>query len=598
MSKYFCNPLNVSYRYQFVRDPMNNRITAAREAADPSLIYFKGKYYIFASMTLEVWESTDLVTWIPHRLPDNLPLYDYAPDVTAAGEYVYFCASKSSEICNYYRTKDVINGPYEEIKGSFEFWDPNLFLDDDGRLYFYWGCGSMTPIWGTELDPETLHPLGQKAELISGDAFKKGYERIGKNHSLLPLSDGEIEEKYQEFLREKGVKKEQIPPEAETAIKGLFAQKPFIEGAWMNKYQGKYYLQYACPGTEYNVYGDGVYVSENPLGPFRPARNNPYSYKPGGFCPGAGHGSTIWDQNKNLWHTATMSISVNHKFERRIGLWPAGFDEEGEMFCNQRYGDWPYEVSGCHTDPWKDPAWFLMSYKKPVSTSSFVKGNEAEKVTDENIQTWWMAAERDGQWLEMDLEKVSDVRAIQVNFAEDIQNIPVPESKLGLKTDRYIEENILPLRWKLKGSRDGNEYFMIEDKSCSMDCLPHDLIVRENGVSVRYLRLEFIEMPYRQRPCISGLRVFGIGTGDKPDKPTFTAKRISDLDMEVVIEGKAAAGYNILWGHDKDKLYHSYMTFDNIQKAGALVKGQEYFIRVDAFNENGITKGDVVPLEK
>lgn len=36
----------------------------------------------------------------------------------------------------FYRTKDVINGPYEEIKGTFPFWDPNLFIDDDGRMYF------------------------------------------------------------------------------------------------------------------------------------------------------------------------------------------------------------------------------------------------------------------------------------------------------------------------------------------------------------------------------------------------------------------------------------------------------------------------------
>lgn len=36
--------------------------------------------------------------------------------------------------------------------------------------------------------------------------------------------------------------------------------KPFIEGAWMTKHNGKYYLQYAAPGTQFNVYGDGVYV--------------------------------------------------------------------------------------------------------------------------------------------------------------------------------------------------------------------------------------------------------------------------------------------------------------------------------------------------
>ena len=136
--KYYCNPINVNYRYQFNMDPRKGKLEIDREAADPSMICFKGKYYIFASMNLSVWVSEDLVDWEIHRLPENLPLYDYAPDVRVCGDYVYFSASKKMEVCNFYRTKDIINGPYEEIPGTFEFWDPNLFFDDDGRIYFYW----------------------------------------------------------------------------------------------------------------------------------------------------------------------------------------------------------------------------------------------------------------------------------------------------------------------------------------------------------------------------------------------------------------------------------------------------------------------------
>ena len=79
--KYFCNPVNINYRYQFNMDPREGALKVAREAADPSMIYFKGKYYIFASMNLSVWVSEDLAHWESHRLPENLPLYDYAPDV-------------------------------------------------------------------------------------------------------------------------------------------------------------------------------------------------------------------------------------------------------------------------------------------------------------------------------------------------------------------------------------------------------------------------------------------------------------------------------------------------------------------------------------
>src|SRR5690554_6121054 len=34
---------------------------------------------------------------------------------------------------------------------------------------------------------------------------------------------------------------------------------PFVEGPWMTKHNSTYYLEYAAPGTQWNVYGDGVY---------------------------------------------------------------------------------------------------------------------------------------------------------------------------------------------------------------------------------------------------------------------------------------------------------------------------------------------------
>ena len=106
---------------------------------------------------------------------------------------------------------------------------------------------------------------------------------------------------------------------------GMFSGIPYIEGAWMDKHCGKYYLQYACPGTQFNTYSEGVYVSDSPLGPFTLAENNLYSYKLGGFLPGAGHGSTMQDDRGNWWHTTTMRVSMNHDFERRVGTVAADY---------------------------------------------------------------------------------------------------------------------------------------------------------------------------------------------------------------------------------------------------------------------------------
>ena len=595
--KYLCNPVNINYRYQFNMDPrMHGQMQICREAADPSMILFHGRYYIFASMTLGVWVSDDLAHWENHRLPKELPLYDYAPDVRVMGDWVYFSASRREENCDRYRTKDILNGPYERIEGSFPFWDPNLFIDDDGRVYFYWGCSNMMPIWGVELDPETMRPMGEKRVLVEGHPFEIGYERMGEDNSQLPASEAEVDAAYAAFYKRQGLSEDQVPKDLKPLIRGMFSRKPYIEGAWMDKHDGRYYLQYACPGTQYNTYSDGVYVSSSPLGPFAQAENNPYSYKPGGFLPGAGHGSTMRDAKGAWWHTATMRVSMNHDFERRVGIWPAGFDADGQLFCNQRYGDWPMALEG---DPWRDPAWMLLSAGKKATASSFVEGHEPEKATEENVRTWWRAASSSrAEWLQIDLGQVFDVHAIQINFADDKIDIPCPGQVVGGTQARYIEERDLTTQWKLTGSVDGKDWFVIEDKSEAQTDLSHDLILREEGFRIRFLRLSDMAVPYGQQPCVSGLRVFGLGQGEKPAAPVFTARRDNDLDMTVSIEAQEnTLGYNILFGNSPEKLYHSYMTFKaGDQRVGALIKGRNYFVRVDAFNESGIAEGACVQL--
>ena len=64
--------------------------------------------------------------------------------------------------------------------------------------------------------------------------------------------------------------------------------------------------------------------------------------------------------------------------------------------------------------------------------------------------------------------------------------------------------------------------------------------------------------------------------------------------MEVRWQGDAV-GYEVLWGHSPDKLYHSFRVFGKTDvEIRALTAGVgQYFVRVDAFNENGITEGQL-----
>ena len=292
-----------------------------------------------------------------------------------------------------------------------------------------------------------------------------------------------------------------------------------------------------------------------------------------------------------------MRISVNHDFERRVGIFPAGFDADGELFCNQRYGDWPMSTEG---DPWRDPAWMLLSVGKAATASSHIPGNEPEKATEENVQTWWRAASNSrDEWLRVDLGSVFDVHAVQVNFADDKIDVPCPGEIRPGSQARYIEEQDYMTRWKLERSTDGESWFVIEDKSDAATDLSHDLIVCEEGFAARYLRLGNMAVPYEQNPCVSGLRVFGLGNGEKPDAPVFTATRLGDLDMIIQIkEQENTLGYNILFGSSPEKLYHSNMVFNaGSHRVGALIRGRDYFVRVDAFNENGITEGVCIKLD-
>ena len=602
--RYYCNPINVPYAYQFKKDPRDKyQLTVNREAADPSMVEYHGKYYLFASMSGSVWVSEDMAHWESCPLPENVPVYDYAPDVRVIGDWMYFTASGRGEACHFYRTKDPVKGPYEKIEGMMDYWDPNLFADDDGRVYFYWGCANATPVWGTELDPETMHPIGEKKELIFGNPWENGYERFGENNSENPKTEEEINRLFEAFLKECGDDADAIPEENKSIIRATYAGMPYIEGAWMTKHHGKYYLQYACPGAELNVYADGVYVGEHPLGPFTLAKNNPFSYKPGGFLPGAGHGSTMEDTSGCFWHTATMRISKNHVFERRVGIWPAGFDEEGNLFCNQRYGDWPIDVEKLRENPWAEPDWYLLSYRADMTASGYEKGHEPSLAVDENVQTWWMADTAEaGSFLTMDLGSCAMVHAVQINFADDRSNQIDCPGKFQKTPDmeRYIDWNAGNTRWLLEGSTDGENWMILADKRKAETDLSHDLIVSEDGYKLRFLKLTIGEVPYQVKPSISGLRVFGKAEGDCPAVPEYDVKRTGDLDMEVSVrEDPHAAGFQILWGNEPDQLYHSCMVMGNCinYRVGALVKGKMYYVRVDAFNGSGITHGEVKKLE-
>jgi hypothetical protein len=365
------------------------------------------------------------------------------------------------------------------------------------------------------------------------------------------------------------------------------------EGPCVVHYQGKYYLQYAAPGTEYRIYADGIYVGDHPLGPFTYAEYNPFSIKPGGFIGGAGHGHTFRDRYGNYWHVASMKISVRHAFERRLGLFPVYFTDDGRMFCHTVWSDYPFVIPDEKMDFEDNDLsmhWRLLSYRKPTTASSSLAEYVPGNAVNEQIESWWAAESgAAGEWWQVDLEKPAEVRAIQINMADqDFSVLGDPHS--------YISYS-----YRIEHSDDGAAWMPLVDRTEPTADAPHELVVLEEPVRTRYLRITCT------RPCpgagkfsLSGFRVFGqaLSPGDLLDVVTQITVKRNPADarrFQLVWRKSAGAdGYVVRWGVRPDRLNNAAMVYSNTFAAGYFNRDSEYYFSVDAFNEYGIAAGQGV----
>ena len=527
---------------------------SAREAADPVVQVYKDKYYLFPSKSKGYWSSDDMQHW--KYIPcDKLPIDLYAPTVMVYKDELYWMVSDINEL---YKTTDPESGDaWQLVTDKLVLYpdapertghDPDLFPDEDGKVYLYWGCSDVDVIRGIQLDPENgFAPVGKEVVLITHQEADYGWEQPGD-------------------LNER-------------------AKPGYNEGPNIFKYNGKYYLHYAAPGTEFDSYGDGLYVGDSPLGPFEHADYSPVSVKPGGWMTGAGHGDTFQDKYGNWWHVASTVISQRMNFERRIGFFPAVMTPKGHFYVLTEWSDYPYVLPDGPVDfaknaPWT--GWMDLSIHKTVSASSQLEGHEAAKAGDNTIKTWWSAASGDaGEWLCIDLGQVCRVNAVQPNFAD--------EGFGFYKAD----EPKTPYRYVVEVSRDGQKWQQVFDRTGATADNPHELLVLDKAVKARYVRVTS-SAPVTGKFSLFDLRVFGLAPGSKPAAVTgLQAERGADA-RRIKVSWPAvpgAEGYVLRWGTDPDELYLTCQTEAPEKELGLFTKGQTYYFRVDSFNGSGVTPG-------
>jgi hypothetical protein len=558
--KTYCNPINIDYGYTPI--PNFSEWGRHRATADPVIVTYKGDYYLFSTNQWGYWYSSDMLNWkfVSRKFlrPWN-KAYDElcAPAVGIIGDTMIVFGSTYTRNFSIWMSTNPKENEWKPLVDSFDIggWDPSFFTDDDGRLYMYNGSSNKFPMYGIELNRKTLQPIGTRKEMYLLEPWRFGWQRFGEHMDNTFLD-------------------------------------PFIEGSHMTKHNGKYYLQYGAPGTEFSGYADGLLVGNGPLDFFE-AQSDPLSIKLGGFVRGAGHGATFQDKFHQYWHVSTTVVSVKNTFERRLGIWPTGFDKDGNMFCNTTFGDYPHYIpsdkieGSVYGKDGKSPyftGWMLLNYNKPVQVSSTLGNYVANHAVDELIKTYWSAATGNkGEWIQTDLGTVSTVHAVQINYADQ----DVEQNRLGKWNDQYHQ-------YKMYYSVDGKKWTVLVDKSTNKTDIPHEYVELEKPVQARYIKVENIHMP-TGKFAVSGLRVFGNGNGAKPEAVKgFIVLRTEKDKRSAFIKWKPvdnAFAYNIYYGTHPDKLYTSIMVHANNEywmKAMDALK--TYYYSIEAVNENGVSE--------
>jgi hypothetical protein len=465
-----------------------------------------------------------------------------------------------------YRTRDPDSGRWERVTEPLPpYADPAFFVDPpSGRLFMYHGLDK--PIRGVELDPKTFAELpGTHTQLMPALDPSRG---IVNGWEVCTWDNSE-------------------------ASKPMRSNRTFLpcrEGPWMTCLNGKYYLQFASPGTTVPGYADGVLIGESPLGPFTYSQHSPISRKASGFITSAGHSCLFQDRHGNWWRAVTMLIGVHERFERRIGLFPAGFTPDGIPFTRTELGDTPFTLPTGPRDHAGDvyAGWWPLSPGKEVTTSSMLDDAHAAKhASDEDIRTWWSAKTSDaGEWLEIDLGRDVDVRAVQVNLAEQ-------DYQLGATGDDAH-------RYSLASSRDRKQWDIVLDRSKSTVASPHHYAQLEKPVRARYLRLTNVHTPGGGKFAVSDLRVFGVGDGPAPAPVEgVQVQRDSGDRRKVTVSwgpSDGAIAYLVRYGIETNHLnQHDLVRGGDAMSITLYGLNREpgYHFAVDAINDAGRAAGEV-----
>ena len=274
-----------SARHGGAENTYTNPVIGEIGPADPSVIFFEGKYYLYPTgdcKSYHVYTSFDLVHWTKGGRvfqSDATPLW--APDVffspTDNRFYLYYSANRRVGVA----AADTPLGPFEDQSILVDkAIDAHMFRDHDGKLYLYYVKLPGFRIFVQEMDS----PLKKKD--------------VDPIHILHPTEPWETK------------------------------RGAVTEGPWMLNEKGRYYLLYSGTAASSLDYAIGYATARSPTGPFVKYFGNPI-VKRGDRALGPGHGCVVKDRKGNLWSVYHQQKDDSQPWNRFICIDPLWFDEKG-----------------------------------------------------------------------------------------------------------------------------------------------------------------------------------------------------------------------------------------------------------------------------
>lgn len=476
----YCNPLPI------ITDG------GASASGDVTVICDNGKYYMYCTGG-GAWISDDLLTWTFQRVA-NVPV---APDVAKYNGAFYLSGNDSPVF-----KADNPLGPFtrlgdwpERTNGWYGPFDTHIFIDDDNKPYFYYPGRGVTGIFVVPLDPKDLTKFAGTPKRLFTFNPDHAWERYGEMNEYPDVA--------------------------------------WIEGPWMLKHNGTYYLEYSASGTQWKTYAEGYYTAKSPMGPFTYAPNNPLLRRTEGLVTGTAHGSIVEGPDKRLWQFYTIVLN-NPPGGRRIGMDPIAFDKDGNM--SVRVTDTPQWAPGVVPDPAKNgdsgsvPVTInkVRAMNAQSRSSSEQRGHYTAYAVDNSSGTWWEPSPDEtrptltvdlGPATRFDVTQLFTIDSVRLMFTGG-RRFGGPGGTAVTATNTAAASASTPPttaahQYKIDVSTDGTTFTTVLDQGAN--AIARNTIFEEiPPTKCRFVRLTMINWPRATPLGVIEFTVFGKPSGSLP----------------------------------------------------------------------------------